>query len=183
MFHSALGADFVWNEIFLFVSAVRDRSSPGAGFVWEKIVWGIRFVCGPVFCVGRIFVALAPGAGFLFFGTKYYCVCGLRPFGSGSRFWSYTVRDHLALKEKQGVDVVTAALTSVRNALQKPETVYDLRRLLLTSRPWVEQPGHLPTKRRTITQPFKAFKVVTVRAGLGANALMFTVRLIAIDVA
>ena len=32
------------------------------------------------------------------------------------------------MKEKQGVDVVTAALTSVRNALQKPETVYDLRR-------------------------------------------------------
>ena len=92
-------------------------------------------------------------------------------------------RDHLALKENQGVDVVTAALTSVRNALQKPETVYDLRRLLLTSRPWVEQPGHLPTKRRTITQPFKAFKVVTVRASLGANAFMFTVRLIAIDVA
>ena len=87
------------------------------------------------------------------------------------------------MKEKQGVDVVTAALTSVRNALQKPETVYDLRRLLLTSRPWVEQPGHLPTKRRTITQPFKAFKIVTVRASLGANALMFTVRLIAIDVA
>ena len=154
MFHSAPGADFVWNKIFLFVSAVRDRSSPGAGFVSEKIVWGIRFVWGPVLCLGRIFVALAPGAGFLFFGTKYYCVCGLRPFGSGSRFWSYTVRDHLALKEKQGVDVVTAALTSVRNALQKPETVYDLRRLLLTSRPWFEQPGHLPTKRQTITQPF-----------------------------
>ena len=135
--------------------------------------------------MGRIFVGSAPGAGFLFFGTKYYCVCGLRPFGSGSRFWSYTVRDHLALKEKLGVDVVTAALTSVRNGLQKPETVhvYDLRRLLLTSRPWVEQPGHLPTKRRTNTQPFKAFKVVTIRAGLGANALMFTVRLIAIDVA
>ena len=36
-------------------------------------------------------------------------------------------RDHLALKENQGVDVVTAALTSVRNALQKPETVYDLK--------------------------------------------------------
>ena len=89
------------------------------------------------------------------------------------------------MKEKQGVDVVTAALTSVRNALQKPETVYDLRRLLLTSRPWVEQPGHLPTKRRTITQPFKkkAFKVVTVRVSLGANPLMFTVRLIPVDVA
>ena len=40
MFFSAPGADFVWNEIFLFVSAVRDRSSPGAGFVSEKIVWG-----------------------------------------------------------------------------------------------------------------------------------------------
>ena len=87
------------------------------------------------------------------------------------------------MKEKQGVDVVSAALTSVRNALRKPETAYDLRRLLLTSRPWVEQPGHLPTKRRTIMQPFKAFKVVTVRASLGANSFMFTVRLIAIDVA
>ena len=144
---------------------------------------GTVWLWGPVLCLGRIFVGSAPGAGFLFFGTKYYCVCGLRPFGSGSRFWSYTVRDRLALKEKQGVDVVTAALTSVRNALQKPETVYDLRRLLLTSRPWFEQPGRLPKKRRTITQPFKAFKVVKVRAGLGANALMFTVRLIAIDVA
>ena len=29
------------------------------------------------------------------------------------------------------------ALTSVRNALQKPETVYDLKRLLLTSRSWL----------------------------------------------
>ena len=115
---------------------------------------GTVWLWGPVLCLGRIFVGSAPGAGFLFFGTKYYCVCGLRPFGSGSRFWSYTVRDRLALKEKQGVDVVTAALTSVRNVLQKPETVYDLRRLLLTSRPWFEQPGHLPTKRRTITQPF-----------------------------
>ena len=140
-------------------------------------------VWGPVLCLGRIFVGSAPGVGFLFLRTKYYCVCGLRPFDSGSRFWSYTVRDHLALREKQGVDVVTAALSSVRNALQKPETVYDLRRPLLTSRPWVEQPGHLPTKRRTITQPFKAFKVVTVRASLGANALMFTVRLIPVDVA
>ena len=27
--------------------------------------------------------------------------------------------------EKLGIDVVIAALTSVRNALQKPETVYD----------------------------------------------------------
>ena len=98
---------------------------------------GTVWLWGPVLCLGRIFVGSAPGAGFLFFGTKYYCVCGLRPFGSGSRFWSYTVRDRLALKEKQGVDVVTAALTSVRNALQKPETVYDLKRLLLTSRPWL----------------------------------------------
>ena len=71
---------------------------------------------------------------FSFFGTKYCCICGLRPFGSGSRVWSYTVWDRLALKEKQGVDVVTTALTSVRNALQKPETVYDL---LLTSRSWL----------------------------------------------
>ena len=96
---------------------------------------GTVWLWGPVLCLGRIFVGSAPGAGFLFFGTKYYCVCGLRPFGSGSRFWSYTVRDRLALKEKQGVDVVTTALTSVHNAFQKPETVYDLKRLLLTSRP------------------------------------------------
>ena len=39
MFHSAPGADFVWNEIFLFVSAVRDRSSPEARFVSEKIIY------------------------------------------------------------------------------------------------------------------------------------------------
>ena len=43
------------------------------------------------------------------------------------------------MKQKQGVDVVTAALTSVCNALQKPETVYDLMSLLLTSRPRFEQ--------------------------------------------
>ena len=30
VFHSAPGADFVWNKIFLFVPAVRDRSSPGS---------------------------------------------------------------------------------------------------------------------------------------------------------
>ena len=58
------------------------------------------------------------------------------------------------MKGKQGVDVVTAAVTSVRNAIQKLETVYDLRRLLLTSRPRFEQPGHLPTIRRTITRAF-----------------------------
>ena len=117
-------------------------------YVRDRLAWG------PFLCLGRSFVGSPPGVGFLFFGTKYYCVCGLRLFGSGSRFWSYRIRDHLALKEKQGVDVVTAALTSVRNALQKPETVFDLRRLLLTSRPWFEHQGHLPTKRRTITQPF-----------------------------
>ena len=176
MFHSAPGADFVWNEIFLSVSAVRDRSSPGGGFLSEKIVYGPRpfgsgtrafvlnqvlvyrsgtvWLWGPFLCLGRIFVGSPPGVGFLFFGTKYYCVCGRRLFGSGSRFWSYTVRSRLDLKEKQGVDVVTAALTSVRNALQKPETVFNLRRLVLTSRPWFEHQGHLPTKRRTITQPF-----------------------------
>ena len=115
---------------------------------------GTVWLWGPVVCLGRIFVGSAPGAGFLFFGTKDYSVCDLRPFGSGSRFWSYTVRDRLALKKKQGVDVVTVPLTSVRNALQKPGTVYDLRRLLLTSRPWFEQPYYLSTKRRTITQPF-----------------------------
>ena len=32
-----------------------------------------------------------------------------------------------ALEEKQGVNTVTAALSSVRNALQKPGTVYDPR--------------------------------------------------------
>ena len=178
VFHSAPGADFVWKEIFLFVSAVRDRSSPGAGFVSEKIVWGIRSktvrLWDPGFCLKpsisvyvRDRLALGAcslfGTNFCWFGSRSrfsflwnerYSVCGLRPFGSGSRFWSYTVRDRLALKKKQGVDVDTIALTSVRNALQKPETVYDLRRLLLTSRPWFEQPGHLPTKRRTITQPF-----------------------------
>ena len=42
VFHSAPGADFVWNEIFLFVSAVWDRSSPGGGFLSENIFWGIR---------------------------------------------------------------------------------------------------------------------------------------------
>ena len=115
---------------------------------------GTVWLWGPVLCLGRIFVGSPPGAGFLFFGTKYYCVCGLRPFSSGSRFWSYRIRDILALKEIQGVDVVTAALTSLRNALQNPETVYDLRRPLLTSRPWFEQPGPLPTKRRTIARPF-----------------------------
>ena len=41
VFHSAPGAYFVWNEIFLFVSAVRDCSCPGAGYLSEKIVWGI----------------------------------------------------------------------------------------------------------------------------------------------
>ena len=30
-----------------------------------------------------------------------------------------------ALEEKQGTNTVSAALSSVRNALQKPETVYD----------------------------------------------------------
>ena len=119
--------------------------------VYSPLPFGSR---GTVLCLGRIFVGSAPEAGFLFVGTKYYCVCGLRPFGSGSQFWSYTVRHRLALKEKQGVDVVTAALTSVRNVLQMLDTVYERRRLLLTSRPWFEQQGHLPTKRRTITRPF-----------------------------
>ena len=80
---------------------------------------GTVWLCGTVLCLGRIFVGSVPRAGFLFFGTKYYCVSGLRPLRSGSRFWSYTVRDRLALKEKQGVDVVTAALTSVRNAISE----------------------------------------------------------------
>ena len=38
----------------------------------------------------------------------------LESFKVGTKGW-----DRLALKEKQDVDVVTAALTSVRNALQK----------------------------------------------------------------
>ena len=70
----------------------------------------VRDRLGACSLFGTNFCWFAPGAVFLFFGTKYYCVCGLRPFGSGSRFSSYTARDHLALKEKQGVDVVTAAL-------------------------------------------------------------------------
>ena len=152
------GSRFCLERNIFVCSAVRGRSSPGAGFVSEKIVWGIRFKTGRLwdlgFCLKLSISVYASRSRFFFFGTKYYCVCGLRLFGSGSWFWSYRIRDHLALKEKQGVDVVTAALTSVRNALQKPETVYDLRRLLLTSRPWFEQPGHLSTKRRTITQPF-----------------------------
>ena len=96
---------------------------------------GTVWLWGPVLCLGRIFVGSAPVAGLLFFGTKYYCFRGLRPFGSGSRFWSCTVRDRLPLKEKQGVDVVTTAPNCVRNALQKPQTVYDLKRLLLRRGP------------------------------------------------
>ena len=113
----------------------------GRQFCFGKIVWGIRSktvrrALGPGFCLKpsiSVYVRdrLALGACSLF-GTNF---CW---FASRSRFWSYRIRDHLALREKQGVDVVTAALTSVRNALQKPETVYDLRRLLLTSRPWFE---------------------------------------------
>ena len=88
MFHSALGADFVWNEIFLFVSAVRDRASPGAGFVSEKIVWGIRSktvrLWDPGFCLKpsiSVYVRdrLALWACSLF-GTNF---CW---FGSRSRF-------------------------------------------------------------------------------------------------
>ena len=55
VFHSAVGADFVWKEIFLFVSAVPDRSSPGASFVSEKIVWGIRFKTGRLWDLGICF--------------------------------------------------------------------------------------------------------------------------------
>ena len=74
VFHSAPGADFVWNEIFLFVSAVRDRSSPGAGFVSEKIVRGIRSktvrLCDPGFCLKPSISVYGPG-----------------PFGSGGLFF------------------------------------------------------------------------------------------------
>ena len=88
VFHSAPGADFVWNKIFLFVSAVRDRSSPGAGFVSEKIVWGIWSktvrLCDPGFCLKpgiSVYVRdrLALGACSLF-GTNF---CW---FGSRGRF-------------------------------------------------------------------------------------------------
>ena len=51
-------------------------------------------------------------------------------------------------------DPVSDECKKTQKTLQKPETVYDLRRLLLTLRPFFEQPGHLPTKRRTITRPF-----------------------------
>ena len=54
VFHSAPRADFVWKQIFLFVSAVPERSSPGASFVSEKIVWGIR--PGPFGSGGLFFV-------------------------------------------------------------------------------------------------------------------------------
>ena len=74
------------------------------------------------------------------FGAKYYCVCGLGLLGSGNLYLSYTVQNHLALEEKQGVDVVTAALTSVRNALQKPEIVYDRWEASSHVEAWFEQP-------------------------------------------
>ena len=89
VFHSAPGADFVWKEIFLFVSAVPDRSSPGASFVSEKIVWGIRFKTGRLwdlsFCLKpsiSVYVRdhLALGACSLF-GTNF---CW---FASRSRFF------------------------------------------------------------------------------------------------
>ena len=59
VFHSALGADFVWNEIFLIMSAVRDRSCPGAGYLSEKPSLGYTFQDRS-----------ALGPGFLF-KTKY----------------------------------------------------------------------------------------------------------------
>ena len=68
VFHSAPRADFVWKQIFLFVSAVPDHSSPGASFVSEKIFWGYTsgtvWLWGPVLCLGRIFVGSPQGAGF-----------------------------------------------------------------------------------------------------------------------
>ena len=42
VFHLAPRADFLRNEIFLFVSAVGTARLGGAGFVLEKIVLGIR---------------------------------------------------------------------------------------------------------------------------------------------
>ena len=42
VFHLAPRADFLRNEIFLFVSAVGTARLGGAGFVSEKIVLGIR---------------------------------------------------------------------------------------------------------------------------------------------
>ena len=69
-------------------SAVRDRSSPGAGFVSEKIVWGIRSkavrLWDPGFCLKpsiSVYVRdrLALGACSLF-GTNF-CLFGSRsPF-------------------------------------------------------------------------------------------------------
>ena len=88
MFHSALGADFVWNLNIFVCSAVPDRSSPGAGFVSEKIVWGIRSkavrLWDPGFCLKpstSVYVRdrLALGACSLF--GKNICW-----FGSRSRF-------------------------------------------------------------------------------------------------
>ena len=76
MFHSAPGADFAWKEIFLFVSAVRDRSSPGAGFVSEKIDFCIRIrtvrLCDPGFCLKPSISVYGPG-----------------PFGSGGLFFAW----------------------------------------------------------------------------------------------
>ena len=74
VFYSAPGADFVWNEIFLFVPAVRGRLSPGAGFVSEKIVFCIRIrtvrLCDPGFCLKPSISVYGPG-----------------PFGSGGLFF------------------------------------------------------------------------------------------------
>ena len=74
VFHSVPGADFVSNEIFLFVSAVRDRLSPGASFVSEKIVWGIRSKTGRLWDLG---FCLKPSIS----------VYGPGPFGSGGLFF------------------------------------------------------------------------------------------------
>ena len=52
--------------------------------------------------------------------------------------------------EKLGVDVVTAALTSVRNALQKPETVYDPWEASAHVETLVRAARSSPTKRQTI---------------------------------
>ena len=80
------GADFVWNEILLFGSAVRDPSSPGTGFVSEKIVLGIRSrtvrLCDPRFCLKPIISVYGP-----------------RPFGSGGLFFVWDEALLVRLKE------------------------------------------------------------------------------------
>ena len=59
-----------------------------------------------------------------------------------------------AFEEEQGNDVVAAALLLYATLFRSRKLFMTIGRLLLTSRPWYEQPGLPPTKRRTITRPF-----------------------------